>query len=74
MAESLAYAVVFESGTNNWSAYVPDLPGCVATGKTRAETEKNIRAAIELHLRGMRKDGDAIPPPTCEVGMVSVAA
>lgn len=74
MAESIAYAVFFESGPKNWSAYVPDLPGCVATGRDRGETEKNIRAAITLHLRGMRRDGDPIPPPTTEVGMVSNAA
>jgi predicted RNase H-like HicB family nuclease len=74
MAENIAYAVVYESGPRNWSAYVPDLPGCIATGKDRAETEANIRAAISLHLRGMRRDGDTIPPPTSEVGMVSVAA
>ena len=68
------YAVVYEWGPNNWSAYVPDLPGCVTTGKTREETERNIREAIELHLEGMREDGEPIPEPTTEVGKVAVAA
>ena len=68
------YAVVYETGARNWSAYVPDLPGCVTTGKTFEETQCNIREAIELHLDGMREDGDPIPEPTTRVGQVAVAA
>lgn len=58
------YAVVIERGVNNLSAYVPDLPGCVTTGKTVEEIERNIREAISLHLEGMREDGEPIPEPT----------
>lgn len=70
----MEYAVVYEEGEWNWSAYVPDLPGCVATGKTREKAEANIKAAIRMHLHAMREDGDPIPPPTTHVGMVNVAA
>jgi predicted RNase H-like HicB family nuclease len=59
------YAVVIESGKRNFSAYVPDLPGCVSTGKTLAQVRRNIREAIRFHLDGMRADGDPIPEPTC---------
>ena len=55
------YLVVMEPAGRNHSAYVPDLPGCVATGDTRAEAETNIREAIKLHLEGLRQDGDPIP-------------
>jgi predicted RNase H-like HicB family nuclease len=59
----MKYTAVLEKTTRNWSAYVPDLPGCVATGKTRDAVEKNIRGAVAMHLRGMRRDGDPIPAP-----------
>jgi len=55
------YAVVYEKTPNNYSAYVPDLPGCVATGATRGEVERNIRQAIDLHLEGLRREGEPIP-------------
>lgn len=55
------YLVVMEPAGRNYSAYVPDLPGCAATGDTRAEAETNIREAIKLHLEGLRQDGDPIP-------------
>ena len=58
------YAVLFERAENNWAAYVPDLPGCMTTGKTLEETEANIREAIEGHLRSLRDFGDPIPQPT----------
>ena len=61
------YAVVIERGRDNLSAYAPDLPGCVTTGKTVEEVEQNIREAIELHREGMHKDGEAIPEPTTAV-------
>jgi len=57
------YAIVIEQGENNLSAYVPDLPGCITTGRTLEEIERNIREAIELHLEGLRGDGDVIPEP-----------
>jgi predicted RNase H-like HicB family nuclease len=64
------YAVVYERTPHNWSAYVPDLPGCVATGTTRAEVERLIREGIRLHLDLMRESGEAIPRPTTSVGSV----
>lgn len=57
------YAVVIERGPNNLSAFVPDLPGCISTGKTIEEIESNIREAIELHLEGLAEDGEPIPEP-----------
>jgi len=64
----MRYAVVIEKANGNYSAYVPDLPGCVATGATIEECEREIREAIRFHLDGLLEDGLAIPPPTsiCE--------
>lgn len=70
----MRYAIVIEKASNNYSAYVPDLPGCVATGSTVAEAEQAIREAIEFHLEGLRKDGNPIPPPSSRVEYVEVAA
>jgi predicted RNase H-like HicB family nuclease len=70
----MRYAVVIEKAAGNYSAYVPDLPGCVATGTTEIETEAAIREAIEFHLDGMRADGTPIPPPQSRVDYVEVAA
>ncbi|WP_146907113.1 type II toxin-antitoxin system HicB family antitoxin [Arenimonas daejeonensis] len=70
----MRYAIVIEKTENNFGAWVPDLPGCVATGKTIDVVEKRIREAIEMHLAGMREDGDPIPPPTAQVNYVDVAA
>jgi predicted RNase H-like HicB family nuclease len=56
------YAVVIERGPNNLSAHVPDLPGCVTTGKTIDEVERNIREAIQLHLEGMKDEGEPLSP------------
>ena len=61
------YAVIIESGPNNYSAYVPDLPGCVTAGDTVEEVRQLIQEAIEFHLEGMRLHGEPIPEPTCEV-------
>ena len=66
------FAVVIESGLNNLSAYVPELPGCISTGQTVEEIEHNIREAIELHLEGMVEDGEAIPEPTTAVSYVEL--
>jgi predicted RNase H-like HicB family nuclease len=57
------YLVIVEETETGYSAFSPDLPGCVATGKTRDEVEQNMRDAIQLHLDGMREDGDPIPVP-----------
>jgi len=57
------YLVIVEETETGYSAFSPDLPGCVATGKTRDEVERTMRDAIQFHLDGMREDGDRIPPP-----------
>jgi predicted RNase H-like HicB family nuclease len=70
----MRYAIVIENAGSNFSAYVPDLPGCVATGATAEETEQAIREAIAFHLEGLRADGDPIPPPSSRVEYVEIAA
>ena len=60
----MRYAVVIEKGDHNYSAYVPALPGCVATGESRAEVEREIRAAVQFHIDGLKEDGLPIPEPT----------
>jgi len=70
----MRYAVVIEKADSNYSAYVPDLPGCIATGKTIEKVEIKIRNAIEFHLEGMKQDGLAIPLPSSAVEYVEVAA
>lgn len=67
-------AVVIEKAEGNYSAYVPDLPGCVATGATVVEVESQILEAIEFHLDGLREDGSPIPPPASRVEYVDVSA
>jgi predicted RNase H-like HicB family nuclease len=66
------YAVIIEKAEHNYSAYVPDLPGCVAVGDTIEETERSIQEAIEFHIQGMRKDGLPIPAPTSVAKQVEV--
>jgi len=66
------FLVVIEKADGNYSAYSPDLPGCVATGATREEAEQNMHAAIELHLQGMREDGLSIPQSTSFAEYVAV--
>jgi predicted RNase H-like HicB family nuclease len=66
------YAIVIEKGEGNYGAYVPDLPGCVATGDTIEEVEREIQEAIEFHLQGMREDGLPIPEPSSRVNYVDV--
>jgi predicted RNase H-like HicB family nuclease len=68
------YAIVIEKAPSNFAGYVPDLPGCVATGTTVAETERLLREAIELHLDGMREDGLPIPEPVSVVEYLDVPA
>ncbi len=70
----MRYAIIIEKAENNYSAYIPDLPGCVATGATVEETEAEIREAIEFHLQGLREDGLPIPEPASKVEYVDVAA
>jgi predicted RNase H-like HicB family nuclease len=61
---SRKYAVIFEQAKTNWAAYVPDLPGCVSTGRTLEETERNVREAISGHLQTLREFGEPVPEPT----------
>jgi predicted RNase H-like HicB family nuclease len=68
------YAIVVEDAGTNLAAYVPDLPGCVATGESEEEVSRLIREAIELHLEGLAEDGLPIPEPSSRVEYVEVNA
>ena len=68
----MRYAIVIEKAESNYSAYVPDLPGCVATGATIADVESEIRDAIAFHLDGLREDGLPVPPGASQVEYVEV--
>lgn len=70
----MRYAIVIEQAEGNFSAYVPDLPGCVATGATLADAEREIREAIAFHLDGLRADGLPVPMPASVVEYVEVTA
>ena len=72
---NMQYAIVIEKAPgSNYSAYVPDLPGCVSVGDTSDEVKRMIQEAIALHIEGMREDGLPIPAPSTEVAVVEVAA
>jgi predicted RNase H-like HicB family nuclease len=60
----MRYAIVIEKAGGNYSAYVPDLPGCIATGDTVAAVEREIRDAIRFHIEGLQQDGLPVPAPT----------
>ena len=68
------YLVIFEWAGSNYSAYVPDLPGCISTGKTIEETELNIKEAIELYIDTLKEDGQLVPEPTVRGKAIAVAA
>jgi predicted RNase H-like HicB family nuclease len=71
----MQYAIVIEKAPgSNYSAYVPDLPGCISVGDTLDEVKRMIQEAVELHIEGMREDGLPIPAPSTEVAVVEVAA
>lgn len=70
----MRYAIVIEKAQGNYSAYVPDLPGCLATGATVAELEAEIREAIAFHVEGLREDGLPVPSPSSQVEYVEVTA
>jgi predicted RNase H-like HicB family nuclease len=70
----MKYAIVIEKAEGNFSAYVPDLPGCIATGASIEDVEQQIREAIKFHIDGMREDGEEIPTPSSRVEYVHVAA
>ncbi|BAZ36622.1 hypothetical protein NIES4101_25410 (plasmid) [Calothrix sp. NIES-4101] len=69
----MRYAIIIEKAESNYSAYVPDLPGCIATGLTIPEVEQQIKEAIDFHLEGLREDGLTIPKPTTLCEYVEVA-
>jgi predicted RNase H-like HicB family nuclease len=71
---TMRYAIVIEKAPATYAAYVPDLPGCIATGSTVAETESLIREAIEFHIEGLKADGLPIPLPSSQVEYVDVPA
>ena len=66
----MKYLVVVEKAGRNYSAYVPDLPGCVATGATAEETQRNIREAVAMHIEGLREDGLPVPEPQTQAEFV----
>jgi predicted RNase H-like HicB family nuclease len=68
------YVVVYEHTKNNWAAYSPDVPGCMATGETRDDAERNFREALAFHFEGLRESGQPIPEPSSEIGRISIAA
>lgn len=70
----MRYLVVVERGPTSFGAYVPDLPGCIAVGETRDEVLASIQEAIELHLEGLKEEGQRIPPPSSSGEVVEVAA
>ena len=70
----MQYLVVIEKGPSSFSAYVPDLPGCIAVGETRAEVTKLIHEAMEFHVEGMKADGLPIPKPHSSSELVEVQA
>lgn len=69
----MKYAVVYERTPRNFAAYVPDLPGCVATGRTRAEVERRISRAITLHIEALRAAGEEVPEPLTDVSLVEAS-
>jgi len=69
----LRYLIVIEKANNNFSAYSPDLPGCIATGKTRPETLQNMRKAIEMHVHGLLEDKLPVPQPVASAEYVAIA-
>ena len=66
------YAVILEKGKSNWSAYVPDLPGCVAAGDNQEETLSLIKEALAFHIEGLKDSGEPIPQPTCNAVTVTI--
>jgi len=69
----MEYAIVIEDAGSNYSAYVPDLPGCVSTGSSVEEATSNIREAITLHIKSLREHGEKVSIPTSRAGTVQVA-
>ena len=72
MCDMYKYLVIFEKAGDNYSAYSPDIPGCIATGATRDEAEKNIREAINFHIEGLKEDGLPVPEPAAFTEYIEV--
>ena len=70
----MQYLVVIEQGENGFGAYVPDLPGCIATGDSQEEVLELIQEAIEFHIEGLQEHGDPVPPPTSSAQLIQVGA
>lgn len=70
----MQYLVIVEKGPSSYGAYVPDLPGCVAVGETRAEVARLIHEAMEFHIEGLIGDGQAVPPAASQAGLVEISA
>ena len=70
---SQRYAVIFEQAEHNWAACVPDLPGCISTGKTLEETERNIQEAVRGHIEVLREFGEPVPKPTSVAKEIEVS-
>ena len=66
------YLIVLERTRTGFSAYSPDLPGCVSTGRTRKQCEKNMQEAIEFHIDGLREEGEPVPEPSTSAAFVKV--
>jgi predicted RNase H-like HicB family nuclease len=70
----MTYTVIYEKTATGYSAYIPDLPGCIAAGRTLDETQKLMSEAVEMHLEAMKEDGEPIPEPTTLAGTVAIPA
>ena len=70
----MKYAVIIEKGEKGYGAHVPDLPGCIAARETRDEVIKLIQEAIELHIEGLKEDGQPVPAPASSIEIIEVAA
>ncbi|MDR3557403.1 MAG: type II toxin-antitoxin system HicB family antitoxin [Syntrophobacteraceae bacterium] len=68
----MRYSIVIEKGERNYSAYLPDVPGCIATGSTPEATVKNLAKALEMHLEGLREDGLPMPEPSTQVDYITL--
>lgn len=68
----MKYLVIIEKANKNFSAYLPDVPGCVATGKTIEEVKKNIKEALAMHLEGLAEDGQPAPEPKAQADYVAL--
>ena len=69
----MKYLIIIEKANKNYSAYIPDVPGCIATGKTIEETKKNIKEALDMHLEGLAEDGLTSPEPKAKADYVAVS-